>query len=59
MVAKDTNVILVAIAGKCLTGLAIGLRKKFTPYALNVSKNIVCFVAISKHLDYDYQAVFR
>ena len=38
VVAKDSNVILVGIATKCLTGIARGLRKKFSPFALNVSK---------------------
>lgn len=33
VVSKDTNVMLVTIAIKCITGLAIGLRKKFQPYA--------------------------
>lgn len=41
VIAKDTNVILVGIASRCLTGLAIGLRKKFSPYALNVSVIII------------------
>ncbi|XP_033117139.1 cytoskeleton-associated protein 5-like isoform X3 [Anneissia japonica] len=34
VVSKDTNVMIVTVAGKCLGGLAIGLRKKFTPYAV-------------------------
>ena len=29
---------IVAVAGKCMTGLALGLRKKFAPYAVQVSK---------------------
>ncbi|BFZ04985.1 hypothetical protein BsWGS_08024 [Bradybaena similaris] len=33
VIAKDTNVMLVAEAGKILAGLAKGLRKKFQPYA--------------------------
>lgn len=37
VIAKDTNVMLVALGGKCLAGLANGLRKKFTPYAVSVS----------------------
>ncbi|XP_023239725.1 cytoskeleton-associated protein 5-like [Centruroides sculpturatus] len=32
-ISKDTNVLVVALAGKCLAGLANGLRKKFQPYA--------------------------
>ena len=28
---------LVALGGKCLAGLANGLRKKFAPYAVSVS----------------------
>lgn len=33
VVAKDTNVMLVAVGAKVLAGLANGLRKKFSPYA--------------------------
>ncbi|XP_071809133.1 cytoskeleton-associated protein 5-A-like isoform X2 [Asterias amurensis] len=33
-IAKDTNVMIVALAVKCLTGLANGIRKKFSPYAV-------------------------
>lgn len=34
VITKDTNVILVAMAGKCLANLAKGLSKKFQPYAV-------------------------
>ena len=37
VVAKDSNVMLVALGAKCLAGLANGLRKKFAPYASTVS----------------------
>lgn len=33
IISKDTNVLVVALAGKCLTGLATSLRKRFQPYA--------------------------
>ncbi|XP_076663727.1 msps cytoskeleton-associated protein 5 isoform X2 [Andrena cerasifolii] len=33
VISKDTNVLVVTLAGKCLTGLAIGLKKRFQPYA--------------------------
>lgn len=33
VISKDTNVVLVAMAGKSLAALARGLNKKFTPYA--------------------------
>ncbi|XP_043507274.1 protein mini spindles [Frieseomelitta varia] len=33
IISKDTNVLVVALAGKCLAGLAIGLKKRFQPYA--------------------------
>ncbi|GFO33537.1 cytoskeleton-associated protein 5 [Plakobranchus ocellatus] len=33
VISKDTNVMLVALAGKTLAGIAKGLRKKFQPYA--------------------------
>lgn len=38
VVGKDTNVMLVSLAAKCLAGLASGLRKKFGTYAGQVSK---------------------
>ncbi|KAL5273334.1 msps family protein [Megaselia abdita] len=34
VVAKDTNVVLVALAGKCMGSLAKGLAKRFSPYSL-------------------------
>nr|CAB3231403.1 cytoskeleton-associated protein 5-like [Phallusia mammillata] len=34
VVSKDTNIMLVTIAVKCLGGLATGLRKKFQPYSI-------------------------
>ncbi|XP_046898136.1 cytoskeleton-associated protein 5-like isoform X2 [Hypomesus transpacificus] len=36
VIAKDTNVMLVALAVKCVSGLASGLRKKFSTYAGHV-----------------------
>lgn len=33
VLTKDTNVVLVAMAGKCMASLARGLGKKFSPYA--------------------------
>ncbi|XP_033302559.1 protein mini spindles isoform X1 [Bombus bifarius] len=33
IISKDTNVLVVALAGKCLAGLAGGLKKRFQPYA--------------------------
>lgn len=36
VVGKDTNVMLVSLAAKCLAGLATGLRKKFASYAGHV-----------------------
>ncbi|XP_071665230.1 cytoskeleton-associated protein 5 isoform X1 [Patagioenas fasciata] len=41
VVGKDTNVMLVALAAKCLTGLASGLRKKFGQYAGHVVPTIL------------------
>lgn len=37
VIGKDANVMLVAMAAKCLAGLAAGLRKKFGTYAGLVS----------------------
>lgn len=42
VIAKDTNVVLVAMAGKSLAALARGLNKKFSIYA-PVSQTIVLF----------------
>lgn len=33
VLTKDSNVVIVAMAGKCIGGLAKGLGKKFSPYA--------------------------
>ncbi|KOC71291.1 Cytoskeleton-associated protein 5 [Habropoda laboriosa] len=33
VISKDINVLVVALAGKCLAGLATGLKKRFQPYA--------------------------
>ncbi|EFN60447.1 Cytoskeleton-associated protein 5 [Camponotus floridanus] len=33
IISKDSNVVVVALAGKCLAGLATGLKKRFQPYA--------------------------
>lgn len=41
VVGKDANVMLVALAAKCLAGLAIGLRKKFGTYASQVVSTIL------------------
>ncbi|XP_075439924.1 cytoskeleton-associated protein 5 isoform X3 [Ascaphus truei] len=41
VVGKDTNVLLVALAAKCLTGLAVGLRKKFGTYAGHVVPTVL------------------
>ncbi|XP_014225605.1 protein mini spindles isoform X1 [Trichogramma pretiosum] len=34
IVAKDSNVVVVTLAVKCMAGLAGGLKKRFQPYAL-------------------------
>ncbi|XP_011883305.1 PREDICTED: cytoskeleton-associated protein 5 isoform X2 [Vollenhovia emeryi] len=34
IISKDTNVVVVTLAGKCLAGLATGLKKRFQPYAV-------------------------
>lgn len=33
IISKDSNVVVVTVAGKCLAGLANGLKKRFSPYA--------------------------
>ena len=37
VIAKDSNVMLVALAVKCVSGLASGLRNKFSSYTGHVS----------------------
>nr|XP_033784266.1 cytoskeleton-associated protein 5 isoform X2 [Geotrypetes seraphini] len=41
VVGKDSNVMLVALAAKCLAGLATGLRKKFGTYSGHVVPTIL------------------
>uniref|UniRef100_A0A4W5P729 Cytoskeleton associated protein 5 n=1 Tax=Hucho hucho TaxID=62062 RepID=A0A4W5P729_9TELE len=41
VIGKDTNVMLVSLAAKCLAGLAFGLRKKFGMYAGDVVPTIL------------------
>uniref|UniRef100_A0A667YI12 Cytoskeleton associated protein 5 n=1 Tax=Myripristis murdjan TaxID=586833 RepID=A0A667YI12_9TELE len=41
VIGKDTNVMLVSLAAKCLAGLASGLRKKFGTYAGHVVPTIL------------------
>uniref|UniRef100_A0A671SZH6 Cytoskeleton-associated protein 5-like n=1 Tax=Sinocyclocheilus anshuiensis TaxID=1608454 RepID=A0A671SZH6_9TELE len=41
VIGKDANVMLVAMATKCLAGLATGLRKKFGTYAGHVVPTIL------------------
>lgn len=33
IIEKDSNVVVVALAGRCLAGLAAGLKRRFQPYA--------------------------
>ncbi|XP_030845166.1 cytoskeleton-associated protein 5-A isoform X3 [Strongylocentrotus purpuratus] len=40
-VAKDNNVMIVALAGKCMAGIALGIRKKFSPYAVACISSIL------------------
>nr|XP_054761945.1 cytoskeleton-associated protein 5-like isoform X1 [Lytechinus pictus] len=40
-IAKDNNVMIVAIAGKCMAGIALGIRKKFAPYAVACISSIL------------------
>ena len=41
VIAKDTNVMLVALAGHTLAGLATGLRKQFAPFAVSCMSAIL------------------
>ena len=41
IIGKDSNVMIVALAGQCVAGLAKGLKKKFTPFALACVETIL------------------
>ncbi len=41
VIAKDTNVMLVALSGKVISQIARGLRKKFSPFALQTIKTVL------------------
>lgn len=41
IIGKDTNVMIVALAGQCVAGLAKGLKKKFSPFALAFTETIL------------------
>ncbi|XP_045137048.1 cytoskeleton-associated protein 5-like isoform X2 [Portunus trituberculatus] len=41
IIGKDTNVMIVALAGQCVAGLAKGLKKKFAPFALAFTETIL------------------
>lgn len=41
VLTKDSNVLLVATAGKCMAGLAKGLGKKFSPYSATCIQGIL------------------
>lgn len=41
VLTKDTNVVLVAMAGKCIACLAKGLGKKFAPYAVSSVSSVL------------------
>ncbi|KAK2583775.1 hypothetical protein KPH14_009682 [Odynerus spinipes] len=53
VISKDTNVLVVTLAGKCLTGLATGLRKRFQPYAIS------CLAAILEKFREKKQSVVQ
>lgn len=41
IISKDTNVMIVALAGQCVAGLAKGLKKKFAPFSLSFTEVIL------------------
>lgn len=66
IIQKDSNVVVIALAGKCLAGLANGLKKRFQQYAMfcvsallekfkEKKQNVV--VAIREAIDAVYQSV--
>lgn len=66
VITKDTNVVLVAMAGKCLAALAKGLAKKFQPYGSSCIQGILekfkekktnVVVALREAIDAIYPAI--
>lgn len=66
VISKDTNVMLVALAGKTLAGIAKGLRKKFQPYASACvsailekfkEKKATVVAALREAIDASYQSI--
>ena len=41
IIGKDSNVMVVALAAQCMAGLAKGLKKKFSPFALACIETIL------------------
>lgn len=41
IIGKDTNVMIVALAGQCIAGLANGLKKKFSVFAVACTETIL------------------
>ncbi|XP_018010529.1 cytoskeleton-associated protein 5 [Hyalella azteca] len=41
IIAKDTNVMIVALSGQCIAGLAAGLKKKFSVFAVACTETIL------------------
>lgn len=41
LAAKDTNILVVTLSAKCIAGLATGLKKKFSPYAVSCISTIL------------------
>lgn len=66
IIAKDTNILCVTLAGKCIAGLAAGLKKKFSPYAVSCIGTILekfkekkanVVAAMRSAIDASYEAV--
>ncbi|MCL4126148.1 UNVERIFIED_CONTAM: hypothetical protein GTU68_000576, partial [Idotea baltica] len=40
IIGKDTNVMIIALGGQCMAGIAKGLKKRFSPYAISCMETI-------------------
>lgn len=68
VILKDTNVMIVTVAGRCIEGLAKGLRRSFQPYAVVITsamlekfkeKKSTVVSALRDAVDAVYQTVRR
>jgi hypothetical protein len=58
VVGKDSNVVNVALAAKCLAGLATGLRKAFVQHSLQVRFSYLLLARCSFVADHPHSRIW-